>query len=611
MDDSSGGQALGSGYLLQEPLGSGATGQVWRGTTREGEPVAVKVLRPELGSDPAVVARFVQEAQILTRLSGDHLVRVRDLVAEGARLGIVMDLVEGPDLRTELTRRGTFAPAEAAEVVDGLLAGLAAVHAGGVVHRDVKPENVMLEGGRPGGVRVTDFGVARIADAGTGARRTTVIGTPEYLAPEVADGGEPTPASDLYAVGVVLYELVAGVTPFAGGSPLAVLRRHVEQQPARPDGMPDAIWQVAVELLAKDPARRPAGAEAVRSRLVASAPTLAGLPPLPALATPPAPAAVSQPTVTGIRTEAAVQAAAPRSPAPAPRRRRRGMLVGLAALVAVAVAAAVVAFVVTRPADAGTDPAAAGATTSSAASTSRSTSSPRSTTPTRTTTPSPTAGSVPAVTGLTLSAAQTALTQAGLRVVTTEALDNSVNDNTVTAQDPVEGAAVERGSTVTLTVARRAVVTYLSSLQPVQTSGGDVSTQPITVNGTNYVRSVWFQPYCQLRSVQYDLGRHYRQFTAVMGLGDTSDSEAEVQFDVLVDGRNVLSQITTLGAPIDLDVDVTGGLRLEISATRVEAGCRGGDYAYAVWADAQLSGVPGEVPGSSGAPTTGTATPTR
>src|SRR4051794_31593500 len=157
-------EPLGSRYLLGAAIGSGAMGQVLRATTRDGEPVAIKVLRPELSSDPGVVSRFLQERHILEGLTEPHLVRVRDLVAEGSKLAIVMDLVEGPDLRTELARRGTFPAIQAAEIVDGVLAGLAAVHAAGVVHRDVKPENVLLSGGLPSGVRLTDFGVAKLVE---------------------------------------------------------------------------------------------------------------------------------------------------------------------------------------------------------------------------------------------------------------------------------------------------------------------------------------------------------------------------------------------------------------------------------------------------------------
>jgi len=599
------GQPLGSGYLLHQPLGAGAMGQVWRGSTRDGQPVAVKVLRPELSSDPAVVARFVQEAQILTRLDDPHLVRVRDLVAEGSRLGIVMDLVEGPDLRAELARRGTFRPIEAAEITDGVLAGLAVVHAGNVVHRDVKPENVLLAGGVPGGTRLTDFGVARIAEVSAGPRRTTVIGTPEYLAPEVADGAEPTPASDLYAVGIMLYELVAGVTPFSGGSPLAVLRRHVEQQPVRPEGMPEGIWQLVRALLAKDPGQRPASAAEARAALAAAAPAFVEAPALQPLTAPPAAVVVSQPTVTGLRAEtpAGESAAEPRRAPDRPR--RRGLVAGLAALLVLLVAAAVVAFVVTRePSDGGGGGNEAAASTPSSPSTSPSR--PRSSSSSSSSS-SVSSGTVPAVTGLSLAAAQSALTNAGLRVVTTEVLDAEMTDNTVTAQDPAEGTSLARGEEVTLTVARRPVGVFLTSLSSVEADNYYGYNGTVRVNGTVYVHPVTSQVQCRYPvSIQYDLGRHYRTFTTTAGVTDDSNSDGVVQYDVFVDGRSVFSQTGTLGQPVPVSVDVTGGLRLEITATRVEPECDDNyndPSTYAVWADAQLFGTPGEVPVITASPT--------
>ncbi|MGY1831649.1 protein kinase [Geodermatophilus sp. SYSU D01180] len=608
-------EALGSRYLLDAPIGAGAMGQVWRGRTHEGESLAIKVLRPELSSDPAVVTRFVQEAQILTRLDDTHLVRVRDLVAEGSRLAIVMDLVEGPDLRTELARRGTYRPIDALAVVDGVLAGLTAVHAGGVVHRDVKPENVLLAGGRPDEARLTDFGVARIAEESQKARRTTVIGTPEYLAPEVADGATPTPASDLYAVGVMLYELVAGVTPFSGGSPLAVLRRHAEQQPTRPEGMPDAVWAAVTALLAKDPAQRPPSAEAFRAWLASAAPSVADAPQLRPLEAPPAPPVVSQPTVTGLRSETqpvpATEPAGTRSPEP---RRRRRWPVALAAVLTFVVVLGVLTVVLLKPSRGnGAAEAATPSSSSSASSSERETSAGRSSTAARSTTSAPSGGVAPSVTGLTLASAQTAITNAGLRVVVTEVLDETVADNTVMAQDPIEGTRLERGDTVTLTVARRPVGTFLTSLDAVETSGYSMSAgSTVTMNGVTYIHPVSSSTSCgDTVSIQYDLGRSYREFEATVGLSDGSQSAGLIQFDVFVDGRSVFTQTATLGAPVPVAVDVTGGLRLNVSATRIEPNCRDGwDDAdvYAVWGDPTLYGVPSEVP--SPVTTTGAALPT-
>jgi len=263
-------------------------GQVFRGTVRESRAVvAVKILKPELISDPEVVARFFQERSILTSIDHPHVVRVVDLVAEGDTLAIVMELVRGPDLRQFLHGQQTLPPAQAAELVCQLLHGLAAVHAAGIVHRDVKPENILLDSthGQPE-VRLTDFGVARLSYGASLTKLSSIIGTPEYMAPEVADHDSAGPSADLYSAGVVLYELLAGRTPFAGGHPLAVLRRHVEQPPPPIPGIPAPLWAQLEALLAKEPETRPASALQAAESLALLTGSLAGLEPLPLMAPP-------------------------------------------------------------------------------------------------------------------------------------------------------------------------------------------------------------------------------------------------------------------------------------------------------------------------------------
>lgn len=260
---------LGSRYLLAERLGIGTFGEVRRGTVREtGVAIAVKLLRSELAQDPSVVARFVQEKQVLCRLQHPNLVEVRDLVVEGDVLAIVMDLVEGGDLRDQ-SRSLLNAPREADRLVVGILDGLSAVHAAGIVHRDLKPENVLIDRSRSSEpqARITDFGIAKLTEGPSLTRTTALIGTPEYLAPEIADGDEATVATDLYAVGIILYELHAGRTPFAGGHPLAVLRRQVVDAPERPEGLSAPLWELIAQLLAKDPRRRPSSAQDAAFRL--------------------------------------------------------------------------------------------------------------------------------------------------------------------------------------------------------------------------------------------------------------------------------------------------------------------------------------------------------
>jgi len=252
------GRPLGSRYLLDELIGRGATGHVWRGHTRDGGgSVAVKLLRSELAEDPDVVTRFMRERATLTRLSHPHLVAVHDLVAEGDALAIIMDLVEGVDLR-QLSSEGRLEPTTAANLLAQTAAALAAVHAAGLVHRDLKPENVLVEmrDGKPYAL-LTDFGLARAADSPTLTRLTQLVGTPAYLSPELVAGREPGPPADVYALGVTAYELFAGRRPFPDGSTAVLLRAHLEQVPERPEGLTDPVWQLLASCLDKEPARRP------------------------------------------------------------------------------------------------------------------------------------------------------------------------------------------------------------------------------------------------------------------------------------------------------------------------------------------------------------------
>ena len=277
---------LGSRYVLHDVLGRGAMGQVFRASVRgSGVPVAVKVLKPELVSDTEVVARFFRERSILTSIDHPNVAKVLDLVVEGETLGIVMELVEGQDLRRYLRGRGTLPPGEAVYLAGQLLQGLAAVHAGGVVHRDVKPENVLVSMTRGQmTLKLTDFGVSRLSYGASLTKMTSLIGTPEYMAPELADHDRATAAADLYSAGIVLYEMLAGRTPFAGGHPMAVLRRQVEQPPPPISGVPGDLSAQIESLLAKDPGSRPGSASAALSRLAPLQAALTGLPALPPMA---------------------------------------------------------------------------------------------------------------------------------------------------------------------------------------------------------------------------------------------------------------------------------------------------------------------------------------
>ena len=263
------GQPIGSRYELETQLGRGAFGSVWRGRVRDtGEAVAIKVLLEELANDADVVTRFLRERTALVSMRHRSLVSVRDLVVEGDLLALVMQLVEGPDLRAYLRGRGTLAATESALLVADVAEALAVAHAAKIIHRDVKPANVLLQP-EDGGYRplLTDFGIARLADAPSVTRTSQVVGTPYYLAPEVISGQQPTPAVDVYASGIMFCELMTGRPPFRGSDAMEVFQAHQTQPPPRPDGVSDPLWSVIASALAKDPARRPdANQLAVRLR---------------------------------------------------------------------------------------------------------------------------------------------------------------------------------------------------------------------------------------------------------------------------------------------------------------------------------------------------------
>jgi serine/threonine protein kinase, bacterial len=290
---------IGSRYTARQILGRGSAGTVWLAEGPDG-PVAVKLLRDDLASDQALVDRFVQERAALLSLDHPRVVGVRDLVVDGADLALVMNLVRGTDLRTRLERDRRLAPEAAVSVAADVADALAAAHAAGVVHRDVKPENVLLDAHGPAGpggappALLTDFGVAKLIDSprrtatlrasaggGSGQERTPrgVIGTPDYLAPELVEGLPPRAFVDVYALATVLYELLAGFTPFGGGHPGAVLRRHVTERVAPLPGIPDELWQILVQCLAKAPASRLRAPE-LAQRLREIQPLLRGLPQL-------------------------------------------------------------------------------------------------------------------------------------------------------------------------------------------------------------------------------------------------------------------------------------------------------------------------------------------
>lgn len=584
-------RALGSKYTLEGTIGRGAMGEVFAGTDQEGHQLAFKVLHNDLAHDPAIVERFVRERSILLSLRSENLVEVHDLVIEGDTLAIVMELVEGTDLRGLMNAQGTLAPSEACRIGAGIARGLATVHAQGIVHRDVKPENILIDSSvSPVRPKVTDFGISSLMDTEK-ARSTMLVGTPQYIAPEVSEGGEATPAADFYALGILLYELASGVTPFAGGSVMAVLRRHSDMQPGRPVGIPDSLWDLITWLLAKDPAQRPTGAAQVATGLDALAIELVSFPPSARLSEPPAPVPVieAQPTQAvayptqappasspGL-TAAYATVAEPAAAAAAPRRRKKPVVAIAMGAVALLLIAGGGIFVASKFMGGPGEPEIAAAQTPSEEPSPSETPSPTpseepsetpSTEATDTALAEPTdtlgdEGGMPNLIGKTTTEARALLGDQVLIDMVNE-YDDSQADGTILEQQPLAGNTFD--SAVTLTVARSASTKYLADLTPLKGEWG--SSQVVAISGETQPYSVTKDvcDYGQEQDlVEYNLGKNYASFTAVVGQDDDSpNSDAKVLVEVLGDDRKLASALVSYNEAVKLDANLTGVLRLKI-----------------------------------------------
>ena len=262
------GTLLSGRYRLERPLGAGATATVWRARDVElGRSVALKLLDVD-GAEPDLADRFLREGRILGRLVHPNIVPVLAAGDDGGRPYLVMALVEGRTLR-ERVADGPLAVDEAVDVVAAVAAGLAEAHRGGVIHRDVKPGNIIC--GDDGQPRLVDFGIARASDLTTMTRADVVLGTAAYLAPEQATGDELGPATDVYALGCVLFELLTGTQPFTAPSAVAVAYRHVHDPVPMPGALrpevPGALSAIVARCLAKQPADRYPDAGALEAAL--------------------------------------------------------------------------------------------------------------------------------------------------------------------------------------------------------------------------------------------------------------------------------------------------------------------------------------------------------
>ncbi|MCU0272305.1 MAG: Stk1 family PASTA domain-containing Ser/Thr kinase [Acidimicrobiales bacterium] len=422
-------------YELQRRLGRGGMAEVFLARDQLlDRPVAVKVLAPELARDPSFVERFRREAQAAANLSHPNIVNVYDWGEEHNTYFIVMEYVEGPTLADILRTDGALDPDRAASIASDIAAALSFAHRNGLVHRDIKPGNVLVS---PGGqVKVADFGIATVV-AGEEAQLTqagTVMGTATYFSPEQAQGRPVDPRSDLYSLGVVLYEMLVGAPPFSGDNSIAIAYQHVQDQPVAPRQLgvrvAESLEAITLKLLAKNPANRYPSAEDLRSDLrryregahsLGAREAAAAAAAANATQVGPAVAAYNQ----GAATATMVQQAQPAYVPPAGRgdgpRRTVFAVVALLALLGLLVA---LVFALGDALGFGGDDDEA----------------------------EPTTVEVPSLLNDPLEVAQQKLTDLGLTFAVETLPNEAVPENVVFAQDPLAGVKVDAGSVVRLTV---------------------------------------------------------------------------------------------------------------------------------------------------------------
>ena len=393
---------FGRRYRVTERIGTGGMADVYKAVDETlGRTVAVKVMHARYADDPDFVQRFRHEASAAANLSHPAIVNIYDYGVERGTYYIVMELVRGTDLKAVVKQRGALDPIKVAEYGAQVCSALSVAHGYGIIHRDIKPQNIVLM--PDGGIKVMDFGIARAVDSAA-TQTGSVLGTAQYVSPEQAQGQKLGPESDLYSLGVVLYELSTGRLPFDGETPVSVALRHVNDIAPPPrsvnPNIPPALEAIILKAMQKDPTTRYRSAEEMREdllRVVAGRP-VAAMPRVDDTSVMP-PVGRTSAAADIERVEGERRGASP------------WLWVGLivvAILVGLGIAAALGAFTQLR---------------------------------------------VPVTAGMSVTDAKTALSKAGL-VVTTETASpsDSVADGTVIGTDPSQGTPATRGQDITLIV---------------------------------------------------------------------------------------------------------------------------------------------------------------
>jgi beta-lactam-binding protein with PASTA domain len=433
------GDVLGGRYRLTSVVAVGGMGEVWRADDETlGRQVAVKLLKSEYAEDPTFVERFRAEARNTAMLSHSGIATVYDygeVPVEGAAGNsayLVMELVPGEPLSAVLAADAPLAPGRTMNIVGQAALALQAAHEAGVVHRDVKPGNLLVTSDDT--VKVTDFGIARAADAVPLTRTGTVLGTAFYLSPEQAAGDEVGPASDVYSLGIVAYECLAGRRPFAGTNPVAVALAHQrEKAPPLAEDVPRQVKELVERAMAKNPPDRPPTAGEFGRAALALRDGLDGTRPMPAMGMPPTTRmAGTRPGGTAVLPRTGPPPGRPPArPAGGPPARRRGLRAPLIGLILLALLIGL--FLLLRNVNGGT--------------------------------------AVPDVRGRPLSAATTALTNAGFVVHV-----NGGSAGVVQSQDPSGDSKAKKGSTVTLTFGSQPVAPATTTLNSSDYVGRSLSS---------------------------------------------------------------------------------------------------------------------------------------